>query len=133
MTSTGADNERNALADLLSRYRIDGQPMSSTAAQAAADRILADTRLTADELNARGYRHLTVVHGDVETAEDQAAMQQLWSWGDRHPGAVQSTTATNDTTTWLLAPPHAEANLASLEAVAQEHNPGWWTIRRAAR
>ncbi|MEU7802566.1 hypothetical protein AB0B10_25230 [Micromonospora arborensis] len=133
MPSAGAQNERKALADLLSRYRIGGQPISSTDAQAAADRILAVSRLSAAELNALGYRHLTVVHGDVETPEDQAAMRQLWSWGDRHPGAVQSTTATNDTTTWLLSPPHAEANLASLEAVAQEHNPGWWRIRRAAR
>lgn len=121
---------RDRLVELLSRYVIGGEPL--TAAQAlAVVRILELTRLSEADLTARGYRHLTVVHGEVERAEDKAALHQLASWADRHPGTVRRTIATNDTTTWLLAPPNAETNLAALEAVAQEHAPAWWRISRA--
>ena len=128
-----AEDERDRLADFLSRYRIGGEPMTTGEARAAAQRMLGLADLDEAELTAHGFRQLTVVHGAVETAEQEAAVHQLWSWGDRHPGAVTRTVGTNDTTTWLLAPPDAERHLAALEAVAQEHNPGWWTIRRAGR
>jgi len=119
------------LAEFLSRYRIGGQQVTAEEARAAADRILTETNLPAAELAARGCRQLTVVHGDLDSAEAEAAVRQLWSWGDRHPGAISRTTGTNDTTSWLFAPPDAEAHLAALEAVAREHNPGWWKIHRA--
>jgi hypothetical protein len=124
---------RDRLAEFLSRYRLAGEPLTAPAARAAADRVLELTDLSDAELAVRGYRHLTVVHGDVESAADEAAVRAVRSWPDRHPGAVRQTRGTNDTTTWLLAPPDADGRLAALEAVAQEHNPGWWTIRRAAR
>jgi hypothetical protein len=121
------------LAGFLSRFRVAGRPLTAEETQTAAARIHAEASLTAEQLHAAGYRHLTVVHGDLESTTDEAAVQQLRTWGDRHPGAVRRTTGTNDTTSWLLAPPHAEHHLAALEAVAHEHNPGWWQIRRAAR
>jgi hypothetical protein len=50
-------------------------------------------------------------------------VHELHAWAGRHPGAVRRTAGTNDTTTWLLAPSNAAANLAVLQALAQEHNP----------
>ncbi|MHA4947584.1 hypothetical protein ACX27O_09695 [Micromonospora sp. SD19] len=132
MTSASPDGDRDQLAEFLSRYLVNGQPISGPAARGAADRI-AETRLPAYELATRGYRHLTVVHSDPETAEDEAAMCQLPGWGNRHPGAIRSTIGTNDTAAFLLAPPHADDHLAAIEAVAQGFDPGWWTIRRATR
>jgi hypothetical protein len=131
----GADptGDRDRLAEFLIRYHVPGQPpLSFDEARAAADQMRELTGLTEADLAERGYRHLTVVHGDLDTPEAEAARRHLSIWGDRHPGAIRQTRGTNDTTTWLLAPPHADANLAALEAVAHEHNPGWWKIRRAA-
>jgi len=126
--------DRDRLAEFLTRYRIPGQPpLTAAEARAAADQMLEPAGLPDADLAARAYRWLTVVHGDLDTAEAEAAWRQLSSWGDRHPGAIAQTRGTNDTTTWLLAPPEAATNLAALEAVAQEHNPGWWKIRRATR
>ena len=125
-----ADPDRDRLAEILSRYHVPGQPpLSIVEARAAAADVLELGGLSTDELGARGYRWLTVVHGDLDTTEAAAAWQQLSSWGDRHPGAVRQTRGTNDTTSWLLAPPNAAANLAALDAVAREHNPGWWKIQ----
>jgi len=126
-------DDRDRLAEFLSRCQINGQPLSAGEARAAADRMLELTDLTDAELTDRGYRHLTVVHGDIDSAEAEAAVRELWTWGDRHPGAIRQTRGTNDTTTWLFAPPDADNNLAALEAVAHEHNPGCWRIKRAAR
>jgi hypothetical protein len=106
------------IAEFLSRYRVGGDLLSAQEVRAAADRIRELTNLSDAELTARGYRHLTVAHGDIETAEDDAAVHQLRSWADRHAGAVARTRGTNDTTTWLLTPPDADTHLAALEAVA---------------
>ncbi len=121
------------LAEFLTRYRVGGEQLTPQEARAAADRLAEVANLSEAEATARGYRYLTVAHGDVETAEDDAALQRLRGWADRHPGAVAASRGTNDTTTWLLAPPHAEQHRAALEAIAAEHNPGWWRIRRSPR
>jgi hypothetical protein len=122
-------DDRDRLAEFLSRYRIDGRPLSAEEARATADQMLELTNLSEAELAGRGYRWLTVVHGDLDTPEAEAAWRQLSRWGDRHPGAIRQTWSTNDTTAWLLGPPDAEDNLAALAALAQEHDPGWWKIR----
>jgi hypothetical protein len=127
-------NDRDRLADFLTRYHVPGRPpLSIEDARASADQILELDSLSERQLAERGYRWLTVVHGDLDTPEADAAWRHVSSWGDRHPGAIRQTRGTNDTTSWLLAPPNAEANRSALDAVAREHNPGWWKIRRAAR
>jgi hypothetical protein len=131
--SSPIPSDRDRIAEALSRYRIAGEPLSAEDAYAAADRMLELRSLDEAELAARGYRYLTVVHGDVETAEDEVALRVLQTWVDRHPGVVAQTRGTNDQTTWLLAPPAADTYLAALQAVAEEHNPGWWRIRRTAQ
>ena len=127
-------NDRDRLADFLTRYHVPGQtPLSTQEARAAADQMLELTNLSDDVLAERGYRWLTVVHGDLDSPDAEAAWRQLSSWGDRHPDAIRQSRSTNDTTSWLLAPPNVDSNLDVLEAIAKEHDPGWWKIRRDTR
>jgi hypothetical protein len=86
------------------------------------------------EQAAHGAHHLTVAHGDPESAEDADRVHQLFAWTHLHRArAVFSAVATNDTVRWTITGPDAEAVLVDLEAVAEQLNPGWWRIRRAAR
>jgi hypothetical protein len=121
--------DRDRLAAFLTRYQIGGQSITDDEARAAADRMLALSTLSYAELAERGYRWLTVVHGDPDTDEADAARRELSRWADRHPGAIVTTVGSNDTTSWLFAPPNVEAHRAALQALAEEHNPGWWIIR----
>jgi hypothetical protein len=126
-------NSRDQLAAFLTRCHIAGEAMDATSAAVLAGQILAVNNLTEAELAAQGYLHLTVEHGDIESADEAAAVRHLWTWSDRHPGAIRQSRGTNDTTTWLFPPPHAAANRDAMQAVAHEHNPGFWNIRRSAR
>lgn len=62
--------DRDRLAEILSRYQLGGQPPSAEEARAAADRTLALTTLSQAELAERERRYLTVMPGDLDTAED---------------------------------------------------------------
>jgi hypothetical protein len=118
--------DRDRLAEFLTRYRVAGQPVTDDEARAAADRMVALSTLSCTELAERGDRWLTVVHGDPDTDEADAARRELSRWADRHPAAIVTTIGSNDTTSWLFAPPDVEAPRAALQALAEEHNPGWW-------
>lgn len=130
MTGPSA-GDADRLAAFLNRYHLGGEALSAAELRAAAARISAQAPRTTDELIVQGHVGLTVVHGDVETEQDAAALRELRRWVDRHPGAVARTDATNDTTSWWCTPPDADAHAAALQALAQEHNPGWWQIRRS--
>lgn len=131
---TASPGDRDRLTDFLSRYSIPGHgPITPDEARAAADHILELDGLTPDDLQARGYRHLTVVHGDIENPDDEAAQRHLRDWVNRHPAAIRMTRGTGDTTTWLFNPPDADTHVDQLAAIAHEHNPGCWRIRRAPR
>jgi hypothetical protein len=86
------------------------------------------------EQAAHGTRHLTVEHGDLESADDEHRLHQLGQWASEHRDrGPMSTRGSNDTTTWFLGGPEADTLLADLEALAHRLNPGWWGIRRSAR
>jgi hypothetical protein len=93
-------------------------PLQIVRASAAADRMLELNDLSQAELEERGHRYLTILHGDIETAEQEAAVHELSAWATRHPSAVARTIGTNDRTTWLFTPPNADANRAALQALA---------------
>jgi hypothetical protein len=52
------------LAAFLALYHVAGEPVTAAQAREAAARILELDGLSPAELAARGYRQLTVVHGD---------------------------------------------------------------------
>ena len=132
-TAGDASRHDNRLAEFLSRYRFAGAALSRSQAHAAADRISGLARAGDAELSARGYQLLTIAHGDPETREEQDALRQVHAWGEQHPGAMAGTRGGNDSTTWILTGADAAGHLAALQAIAQEHNLGWWRIRQAGR
>lgn len=88
----------------------------------------------ADGAGAHGVRHLTVEHGDPETADDERRLHLLWQWAhDNRERARITIRGSNDTTTWFIAGPAADELVADLEALAHRLNPRRWRICRAAR
>ncbi|SRR6266511_2693876 len=104
-------------------------------ARALLERLQAQALIDEAEQAAHGIRHLTVEHGDLESADDERRLHQLWQWaGEHRDRGLISTRGGNDSTTWLIGGgPNADAMLAELEALARRLDPGWWRIHRSAR
>jgi hypothetical protein len=125
-------SDRDDLAGFLSRFHVGGRPLTEQEIAAAVDRITGLTSLGEAELLAHGFRFLTVVHGPVDSDQQQTAVGALRAWTDRNLAAVARVAGTGDSTTWTFTPAGADDRAAQLEAVAREHDPGWWEIRRGA-
>jgi hypothetical protein len=89
---------------------------------------------------ALGIRHLTIVTGDVETAEDAALVEQLSAAARRGHAKARMRTcrAGNDYLTFYVepvagqdAPSAADDFVESLAALAEHLNPGSWRITRS--
>jgi hypothetical protein len=94
----------------------------------------ADALVDEAEQAAHGVRHLTVEHGDPESADDEQRLHHLWLWAsDNRARAQISTSGGNDTTSWSVDGPDADTLIAELAALASRLNPGWWRIRPSAR
>lgn len=86
------------------------------------------------EAAAAGYRFLSVVHGDLETAEDVARFETLTRVFWEHPaGGERATQGGNDYTTFRAGPPTADQVIAAVLTVAHQLNPGWWRISLSSR
>lgn len=124
-----SDETWGGVDKFLAAAEIGGEPLGKDDRRAILEQLQRLQAMTAAQLAEQGYRQLTLVHGDLESAEDIAALRELSRWCDRHPGAVVRTSGTNDTLTWLFAPPDADEHLTALHALVTEHNPGWWRTR----
>ena len=103
-------------------------------ARALLEQLEAEALADEAEQAAHGVRHLTVEHGDPETADDERRLHLLWQWAhDNRERARITIRGSNDTTIWFIAGPAADELVADLEALAHQFNPRWWRIRRAAR
>jgi hypothetical protein len=127
-SSDGQDRDRTGTL-LLGR-----SAMSLDEARALLAQMQANALVDEAEQSAHGVRHLTVEHGDPESADDEQRLHMLWQWAhDNRERARISTRGSNDTTTWFIDGPAAEHLVAEIEALTHRLNPGWWRIRRCAR
>jgi hypothetical protein len=86
----------------------------------------------AEEL-ASGVRHLSVVTGELETAEDADRLEQLTSVAHqgRDGARVSRSRAGNDYVTFFIEGPAAEQFADKLATLAGMLNPGWWRINHS--
>jgi hypothetical protein len=120
--------------DELWRILFSRSAMSVEQAPALLARLQADALADEAEQASHGMRHLTVEHGDLESADDEQRLHQLWQWAhDNRARARIITRDSNDTTTWVIDGPDADALATDLEDLARRLDPGWWRIRTAAR
>jgi hypothetical protein len=74
---------------------------------------------------AHGIRHLTVEHGDIESADDEQRLHRSGNGRGSTATAGRSPPAAVTTITWFLGGPDAGTMLAELEALARRPDPGW--------
>lgn len=73
----------------------------------------------------RGWAHVTLIHGDVETVDEADRLEQL----RRFAGALDGLVATrggNDYTTWIFRGPHALALQAAMLGRIAGFALTWW-------
>jgi len=87
-------------------------------------------RLLAEaEESAVGYRHLTIVHGDLESPEDVERFNTLHEVFWNHPaGSNRRTQGGNDYSTFVVGPPDADQVIEAVATLAHQLDPGWWQI-----
>lgn len=95
------------------------------------------------EAYANGWRSVTVVHGDLESVEDEERLQQLRDDVEAaaadaaHQGA-SCIVGTNDSTTWWWTPydgqPPRPADVIAVAIAcrARQLDPGWWRVHTDA-
>jgi precorrin-4 methylase len=94
--------------------------------------------ITEAELALNGIHPVSVVHGPMESCEDEklicGTLPELAEQCAREVGAyVASTIGTGDTTTKMFAGPHAQdAALLFLGRVLALGPPAWWRVTPAA-
>ena len=94
-----------------------GQPaVTTTEAQQLLARIRQQALVDEAEQAAHGIRHLTVVHGDMETDEDVQRMRELWQWADAYTIIVLVAIVTS-----LMAPPLLRWAMGHLEQNDEEN------------
>ncbi|MGY2116666.1 hypothetical protein ACW9HR_22400 [Nocardia gipuzkoensis] len=117
MTCPDSDNPASPGEELLRRY-------GEAALLREAEAVL------------HGERHLTVEHGQPETEDENARLQQLWdtAWRGYKGARTRGVGGGGDYTTITVCGPAAAAFVDHLADLAEgDLNPGWWRVRRAAR
>jgi hypothetical protein len=78
-------------------------------------------------------RHLSVVTGEFETADDVQRVEQLTAaaWRGRDDARMTHSRGGNDYVTFFIEGPAADAFVDDLVALAESLNPGWWKAVRS--
>jgi hypothetical protein len=79
------------------------------------------------DLRRRGWRFLAVAHGDLERREHVEAVQYIGRVARLHP-SYQGVQGGGDYTVYKFLGPAADQAVSNTQAVAEEHNPGWWKV-----
>lgn len=79
-----------------------------------------------------GARHLTIVTGQLETAEDVDRVEQLTAtaWRGRPGAQMRRSLGGSDYVTFVIEGEQAERFVDELATLAATLNPGYWRIAR---
>ena len=114
-----------------------GDEMSGDDRQSAAEAYLAQLRQAAliaeAEDLAHGVRHLSVVTGELETADDVTRIEQLTAaaWRGRDGARMRTSRGGSDYVTLFIEGAAADQFVDELAALAEALNPGWWRMTRS--
>ncbi|ORX21141.1 hypothetical protein [Mycobacterium xenopi] len=104
-----------------------------TAAEAFLSKLRQAALIAEAEDLAHGVRHLTVVTGDLETADDVARLDRLTAaaWQGREGARMITYRGGNDYVIFFIDGAAAELFVDDLAALAETLDPGWWRIVRS--
>lgn len=108
----------------MSRHTIPGSPPAGPLHVTDADLEAMLAHNVAAEHD-RGWAHVTLIHGDVETADEADRLELLRRFaGDT--GGLVATRGGNDYTTWIFRGPQALALQAAMIGRVAGLALGWW-------